>query len=57
MKKKPNKLPFELHDPKPPALNAAGPLDLSDQVPAPRDESVLPQPQQTQDGDQPTGMW
>lgn len=49
MKKKPNKLPFELHDPKLPTLNAGEPLDLSDQLPDQQAQSVLPQPMQQGD--------
>lgn len=54
MKQKSSKLPYELHDPKPPAFGGAEPLDLSDQLPDLRAESVLRPPMsQPDDGFQP----
>lgn len=41
MKKKPHKLPCELHDPKPDTPVCAQPLDLSDQPPQTA-ETMLP---------------
>lgn len=43
MKKERKKLPWELHDPSPDTPVCSRPLDLSD-GPAPKAESVLPQP-------------
>lgn len=52
MKKKPHKLPCELHDPKPDTPVCARPLDLSDQPPQAA-ENVLPRRDPPQTGGYP----